>query len=487
MISVLEQRKAMKINSSENFEHLVSSRELAYDIPKMLESSSVDMLIGNDYFLDIIMSQRIEVQPGLYLLSSKLGLILTGQSGDHDLTMNETNMLILTYSNDVTGTQALSSIDTVHPQKPDLEDFWKVESIGILDNSTTLTDKMVNKKFKENLKFQDGRYQVTWPWKEEIPDLPVYRGLALGRSKSALARIKNKPELMKAYNNVIHDQLEKGIIERAKEASADGPKHYLPHHPVKIPLKPTTKLRIVYDASAKTRKDNKSLNECLYRGAVLLNDLCGLLTRFRLNHIAVVADIEKAFLQIGLQPDQRDVTRFFWMKDSSQARLDYDNIQEYRFCCVPFGVVSSPFLLGATIEYHMDSYGNDLSKTLKDNIYVDNLITGTNKLEDAILLYRGAKSMFNDASMNLRERIKNDQHVNKIIKNEDLAIQDSVKVFGHTWNIETDSISLNKVNTMSELNKVTKRNVLKEISSVFDPLVLFSAVLLKGKVLLQTL
>ena len=143
----------MKINSSENFEHLVSSRELADDIPKMLESSSVDFLIGNDYYLDIIMSQKIEVQPGLYLLSSKLRWILTGLSGDHDLTMNETNMLILTYGNDVTGTLALSSIDSVHPQKPDLEDFWKFESIGIFDNSTTLTDKMVNKKFKENLKF----------------------------------------------------------------------------------------------------------------------------------------------------------------------------------------------------------------------------------------------------------------------------------------------------------------------------------------------
>ena len=48
----------------------------------------------------------------------------------------------------------------------------------------------------------------------------------------------------------------------------------------------------------------------------------------------------------------------------------------------------------------LDSYGNDLSKKLIDDIYVDNLITGTNKLEDTILLYRGVKSMFNDASMN---------------------------------------------------------------------------------------
>ena len=62
---------------------------------------------------------------------------------------------------------------------------------------------------------------------------------------------------MKAYDNVIHDQLKKGINKKANEASADGPKHYLPHHPVINPLKPMTKLRIVYDASAKTRKDNK--------------------------------------------------------------------------------------------------------------------------------------------------------------------------------------------------------------------------------------
>ena len=435
VISGSVQRKAMRFNSSENFEHLVSSLELADDVPKMFESSSVDVLIRNDYYPDIIMPQRIEVQPGLHLLSSKLGWILTGRSGDHDSDVNETNMLILTYGNDVTGTSALSSIDSVDPQKPDLEDFRRLESIGILDNSKTLADEMVNERLKKSLKFEDGRYQVTWPWKEDIPDLPVNRELALGRSKSSVARMKKKPELMKAYDTIIHDQLEKGIIEKASETSADGPKHYLPHHAVINPLKPTTKLRIVYDASAKARKENKSLNECLYRGPVLLNDLCGLLMRFRWNHIAIVADIEKAFLQIGLQPDQRDVTRFFRIEDSSQARLDYDNIQEYRFRRVPFGVISSPFLLGATIEYHLDSYGNDLSTKLKDDIYVDNVITGTNNLDEAILLYRGAKTMFNDASMNLLEWISNDQQLNQIIKMEDLAICDSVKVLGHTWTL----------------------------------------------------
>ena len=71
---------------------------------------------------------------------------------------------------------------------------------------------------------------------------------------------------------------------------------YLPHHPVVTPSKVTTKIRIVYDASAKLQVGESSLNECLYRGPVILPDLCGLLFRFRLQCIVVLADIEKAFL-----------------------------------------------------------------------------------------------------------------------------------------------------------------------------------------------
>lgn len=116
----------------------------------------------------------------------------------------------------------------------------------------------------------------------------------------------------------------------------------------------------------------------------MLKDLCGLLMRFRLHQIAVVADIEKAFLQIGLQSSQRDVTRFIWMKDYKEARVDDENIQEYRFCRVPFGVISSPFLLGATIGSHLETYETELASKLKDDIYVDNVITGTNGIKEAI-------------------------------------------------------------------------------------------------------
>ena len=56
----------------------------------------------------------------------------------------------------------------------------------------------------------------------------------------------------------------------------------------------------MYDASEKTKIEQKSLNECLYPGLSMLQDLTGILLRFRLNKITIVADIEKTFLQICL-------------------------------------------------------------------------------------------------------------------------------------------------------------------------------------------
>ncbi|MCG7879441.1 MAG: hypothetical protein N0C90_24385, partial [Candidatus Thiodiazotropha endolucinida] len=315
VISGSVQRKALKFCDSQNIDHLVRSLDMADTIPSETESADVELLVGNDYYLDIILTQKIEVQPGLYLLASKLGWILTGRTTEGVSNQEETSMLTLTYGTNITSTSVFQSVDNVIPTKPDLEDFWNIESIGILDNLITTNDELAKKRFKETLTFKDGRYQVTWPWKEEIPDLPLNRELAIGRLKSNVARMRHKPELMKQYNTIIQDQLNKGVIEKADYTLVNGPRHYLPHHAVINPHKPTTTLRVVYDASAKTRKEYNRLNDCLYRGPVMLNDLCGLLMRFRLHQIAIVADIEKAFLQVGLKPSQRDVTRFVWLKE----------------------------------------------------------------------------------------------------------------------------------------------------------------------------
>ena len=143
---------------------------------------------------------------------------------------------------------------------------------------------------------------------------------------------------------------------------------------------------MVYDASAKTKKGSLSLNECLHRGPVILEDLCGVLLRFRAKKIRIIADIEKAFLQVALNPQDRDVTRFLWLKDIDRCATK-DNIQTYRFTRLPFGIISSPFLLSGTIAHHLELDASDTAIQVKDDIYVDNLITGADNEKDALALH----------------------------------------------------------------------------------------------------
>ena len=96
-------------------------------------------------------------------------------------------------------------MDEVAPSKPNLEDFWNNESIGVYEDPGTTKDEIVKRNFKETVKFENGRYQVTWPWKDKPPDLPVNRELAMGRLRSTVTRMRGKSWLVKQYDAIIQD------------------------------------------------------------------------------------------------------------------------------------------------------------------------------------------------------------------------------------------------------------------------------------------
>lgn len=184
------------------------------------------------------------------LLALKLGWILAGPTSEIDSNLTETNMLILTEGTNIKDTSVSSSIDDLAPTKPNLEDFWNIESIGIVDNPKTSNDEKVTSRKAVSQGWKD---QVTWLWKDNNPDLPLNRELAMGRLRSSVLRMRHKPEVMKQYDSIIQDQFEKRIIDVC-DNNVDGMLQCLPHHAVINLQKPTTKLRIVYDASAKSMK-----------------------------------------------------------------------------------------------------------------------------------------------------------------------------------------------------------------------------------------
>ena len=117
-------------------------------------------------------------------------------------------MFILTYGTDVNReTTLITHTDSSLPLKPNLEDFWRLESIGIQESPTENDDNVALNRFNETLNYENGRYAVTWPWKRDRPDLPENHGLALGRLKSLINRIKGNPDLVEKYAEIIEDQL----------------------------------------------------------------------------------------------------------------------------------------------------------------------------------------------------------------------------------------------------------------------------------------
>ena len=136
--------------------------------------------------------------------------------------------------------------------------------------------------------------------------LPLNYDNSLQRLNSQMRKLKKDPHLLEEYDLVIQEQLRDGVIEAVSDLEVPemGRTHYLPHHAVVRRDAKTTKLRVVYDASSRADGKGPSLNDCLQVGPSLTQLLFDILLRFRCNRIALIADIEKAFLNIEV--DERD-------------------------------------------------------------------------------------------------------------------------------------------------------------------------------------
>ncbi|XP_006811462.1 uncharacterized protein LOC102806500 [Saccoglossus kowalevskii] len=140
----------------------------------------------------------------------------------------------------------------------------------------------------------------------------------------------------------------------------------------------TTPIRIVYDCSC-TQYPNPSLNDCLETGPSLINDLVEILIQFRVNKIAFTSDIEKAFLNVQLVKHDRKYTKCLRLSDPMDTESDF---VVYQFASVLFGSSSSPFIQNSVVKTHLDSEETPVADDIKQNIYVDNVISGINTVHD---------------------------------------------------------------------------------------------------------
>ena len=267
------------------------------------DSVSVDVLIGADYYWSFFTGNIIKGDPyGPVALETNLGWVLSVPSVCSRLTRSCTVNLSSTHVLKIESTQ-------VSDMKDDLQKFWDLETLSIKKHETSVYDK-----FPNDITFTGERYQVKLPFKDNHPMLPDNYTVALRRLTTTIKKLKNQPEILKQYDDVIRKQLQSGVVEIVPQDQIPQPGdvHYLPHRTVVRLDRDTTKVRVVYDASSKVF--GPSLNDCLYIGPSLNPLLFYIFLRFRAHEVALTADVEKAVLNIEIDPEHRNFVRFLWVK-----------------------------------------------------------------------------------------------------------------------------------------------------------------------------
>lgn len=437
---------------------------------------SPQILIGADQIMNFLQMPSKENNTGLHMLRTKLGTILTGTGPIvQEKHYKKTKSRHQTY---------FAGITNVSNTPETIENFWRLETLGIRDSEDEEDDQIAQRIFDTTVtRNSEGRIVVSWPWKPH-PEKPLSNnyGLCLGRLRSLWNRLRHNEEFLHEYDSIFAEQREKGIIEKAPKQPTNTT-HFLPHQAVLRQDHATTKLRIVFDASAKL-PGFASLNDHMLRGPVILPDLGGILFRWRSHEITIIADLEKAFLQLEIHPTDRDVTRFLWLKDVSRPP-QADNLEVYRYTRVLFGIKPSPFLLASAIRFLLTHINTDLAKAIARDVYVDNVFISATDTKDAQHKYVAAKSYFESAKMNLREFLSNDTKLMKELKQPDRKQQTTTKVLGVLWDSIQDVIIMRipEINTVTQ----TKRAILHMTAANFDPMGFLAPSILLLKQFLQEL
>ncbi|GFX66181.1 integrase catalytic domain-containing protein [Trichonephila clavipes] len=387
-------------------------------------------------------------------------------------------------SEDMFSSIAVNSIQVVTDEL--VSNFWKLDSVPEASLLTSEERACEDHFIDTHVRNEDGRYVVRLPFHSSPSKLGDSRESAIRRFKSLEHSLIKKPAIYSQYRDFMHEYLTLEHMELVpKNDYAKREVYYLPHHAV-LRDSSTTKLRVVFDASAKSTS-GYSLNDILMVGPRVQRDVYPILLSFRTFQIAVCADLEKMFRQIRISSEDTNWQRILWRDNPKET------VKEYRLTTVTYGTSCAPYLSTRTLTQlafdERERYPLAPFATLH-HFYVDDLLSGAATEKEAVELVWQLKEMMKKGGFNLRKWQSNSEIVIKeVAENKDLKrVQndEEIKILGIQWNPKSDFFSFS-VSLLEERCIYSKRDVLSEIARVFDPLGLLSPCIVFMKILLQEL
>ncbi|CAB0030689.1 unnamed protein product [Trichogramma brassicae] len=369
-----------------------------------------------------------------------------------------------------------------------LRSFWEIEEPPrALPWSTE--DKLCEEHYKKNtVRLPDGRYQVRLPKKLEAPiDWVNSRQIACSCLLSLERKFSRNPMLRTEYGAAIAQMIESDQMRKVAIEPQDYGSHYfLPHHAVVKESSTTTRVRPVFNASARNAAGH-SLNENLMTGPNLLPQLVLVLAHWRCYPIAFVADVSKMYLQVRLHPDDWKLQSILWREDPNQE------IDHYVLTTVTFGCGPSAFLDNCTLQRLAEDDGDQFllaPPIIHYEMYMDDVLSRA--LKTALNKRDQLNSLLASGGFCLAKWMTNNSDLLSSFEPSSLAKEATLKVglgfsvLGLVWEPQADVFRFNVV--LEPLTgPITKRKVLSSIAGMFDPSGWISPVLIPLKIFMQSL
>ena len=432
----------------------------------------IDILLGVDVFSRAIRQGWRVGPPGSPIaLNTTFGWVLSGSTG-HEIQQQA----ISCFSSTLTGDELLQK-------------FWEVENCNFQSPSYSLEEQAVMDHFHANhSRDKEGRFIVPLPKKTgasplgETRSMAVRRFLSLERSLHSKGNFHSFDDVINEYFQQSHAEPvpSKDLMKTCKEV------FYLPMHAVYKDSSSTSKLRVVFDASAKS-SSGVSLNDQLLVGPTVHAPLIDVLLRFRRHVIALSTDISRMYRAILLPESQRDLHRFVW------RRNERDPLKDYRMTRLTFGVSASSFAANMAVKQNaiVHEHSHPLAaEAVRDCFYVDDGLLGADSLPEATELQKEAQNMFAKGGFLLRKWKSNEPealrhlppHLVDTKPSHDLPTDSKyTKVLGIEWNTELDSLRLTAGVFTSE-RALTKRALASNVAKIYDILEWYSPTVIKLKI-----
>ena len=331
-----------------------------------------------------------------------------------------------------------------------------------------------------------GHWTAPLPFKQPKPPIPNNRSQAWKRAQILDSSLRKNPIKQKHFMTFMEKVLNSGAAEKAP-TDIPGECWYLPlfgvYHPRKL-----DQIRGVFDSSAVY--EGVSLNSLLMSGPDLINNLVGILMRFRKNSIAVTGDIEQMFYQFRVSDKHRDYLRFFWYQNNDFTQP----LIEYRMTSHVFGNTPSPAIATYGIRRAVEHSDDDVKSFVCKDFYVDDGITSLTDENLAIdLIKKTQKDLKENGDIRFHKIVSNNIHVMEAFPSDDLGkdlksldlhsdILPTQRSLGITWDLHSDKFIFSVSN---DEKPTTRRGLLSTINSLFDPLGFVSPILISGKILLR--